>query len=64
MAKRGVIGESMLAYCIPCKAKVEMEAPIEKRYTKHGRYIHIGVCAKCGSKVSVIKQENNNVVSV
>lgn len=50
----------IIAYCLCCKEKVVM-IPIEKTHTKHNRYVHIGLCSQCGSRVSVIRQENHLV---
>lgn len=48
----------IIAYCFKCKAKVQMLEPIVRQHTKHNRYIYIGFC-KCGSRVSVWRQENS-----
>ena len=40
----------MIAYCVKCKAKGEMENPM-KITLKNGKPATQGVCPKCGTKV-------------
>ena len=42
----------MTGYCVRCRAKQEMLAPT-RTLMKNGRRAMIGVCACCGTKMSV-----------
>jgi len=52
--------EVMKPYCLRCQCKVEMVEPIIRRHTYNRRYLYIGHCSRCGWKVSIIRQEENN----
>ena len=41
------------AYCVKCKAKREMQNPVEST-TKNGKPITKGTCPDCGTKMSLI----------
>jgi RNase P subunit RPR2 len=47
----------MDAYCVKCKAKVEIKDPKEVKM-KNGRPAINGTCSKCGTKVFRIKSKN------
>jgi RNase P subunit RPR2 len=48
----------MDAYCVKCKAKVEVKDAKEVKM-KNGRPAVSGVCSKCGTKVFKIKSKND-----
>lgn len=46
------------AYCVKCKAKKEMQNPVEG-VTKNGKPIMKGTCPDCGGKICRIGAVNN-----
>jgi hypothetical protein len=50
---------STTAYCVVCRSKVILQPPIERRHTKHNRFLYIGHCPQCKRKVSIIRQERS-----
>ena len=44
------IGMAIEAYCVKCKAKKEMQNPVEG-VTKNGKPIMKGTCPDCGGKI-------------
>ena len=54
--------KELIAYCLHCRDKVRvMIPPLTRTHTNHNRYVYIGYCSRCGYKVSVIRQESNEV---
>jgi hypothetical protein len=50
----------MIAFCLKCQQKVLVEEPVIVKRGKHNRFLYVGNCNLCGSKVSVIRQEANS----
>lgn len=48
----------MDAYCVKCKAKVEIKDP-QEIVMKNGRPAVKGTCSKCGTKVFKIKSKKD-----
>ena len=48
----------MDAYCVKCKAKVEIKDPKDVTM-KNGRPAVTGTCSKCGTKVFKIKAKSD-----
>lgn len=48
---RSLISETLVAYCVRCKTKIESNFNVRTVKMKNGKYARTGNCPTCGSKV-------------